>query len=166
MANPTPRPVAPTDARTGLLISWRGDLQPIPLHRARVVFTGKRTMAYSPELDQVYRTDLQARWRYERAAPRTPLEGPLAVTLRFAGATRVPDTRSARGWRQAARPDLTNVVKAVEDAANGVLWVDDRQVVALDASIVAWGRDVRPFVALAVWRADEPATSETKGARQ
>ena len=36
--------------------------------------------------------------------------------------------------RKISRPDLSNVVKSVEDALNGVVWVDDSQIVQLHAS--------------------------------
>ncbi len=36
--------------------------------------------------------------------------------------------------RHLKRPDLDNCVKAVEDALNGVVWVDDSQVIQIRAS--------------------------------
>ena len=36
--------------------------------------------------------------------------------------------------RKISRPDLSNVVKAVEDALNGIVWVDDSQVIQIRAS--------------------------------
>ena len=36
--------------------------------------------------------------------------------------------------RKISRPDLSNVVKGVEDALNGVVWVDDSQVIQILAS--------------------------------
>ena len=33
--------------------------------------------------------------------------------------------------RKISRPDLSNVVKGVEDALNGVVWVDDSQIIEL-----------------------------------
>lgn len=35
---------------------------------------------------------------------------------------------SKRGWKLAHNPDLDNLVKLVQDAINGVFWLDDRQV--------------------------------------
>jgi len=67
-------------------------------------------------------------WRHAigwtaRATMRTqPLTGPLTVVLRFTLAT--PATRP---------PDLDKLMRAVLDACTGVVWVDDRQVVACDA---------------------------------
>ena len=36
--------------------------------------------------------------------------------------------------RHLKKPDLTNILKSVEDAMNGVVWVDDSQVIQIRAS--------------------------------
>ena len=66
------------------------------------------------------------------------LEGGLSLTVRFY----VPRPKShygARGLRPSApdyptvRPDITKLLRAVEDACTGVVWRDDAQVVAQHA---------------------------------
>ncbi len=130
-------------------VSWAGELQPVPLHRARVRFDRFRTYAYTRDVDAVYRDELRMRWRAAHlvSSRRPPLEGDLAAVLTFAG--------NSRGNRR--RPDATNLAKAVEDAANPSagwrgLWLDDRQVVLELAWISAWGPDVQPRVTLDLWR--------------
>lgn len=120
---------------------WAAEIQPVPLHRARV----RRARAYLPEADQVFRDDLRMLWR-AAGLGKTPLTGDLGVVMTFAGGTD-------------RRPDLTNLLKAVEDAANPSsdrgwlgLWEDDSQVRTLLGEITAWGRGVRPFVTLEAWR--------------
>lgn len=137
--------------RTPALV-WRGDIQPVPLHRSRVVVTGPRSWAYNVEADQIYRSDLRVLWLADRLG-RRPLEGDLGVCITFAGRA------SARTRR---RPDLTNLLKAVEDAANPDprggwrgLWNDDGQVRLLLGEIQAWGPHVDPFVSIAIWSLDE-----------
>lgn len=70
---------------------------------------------------------------------RPLLEGPLVLTVSFA----VPRPRShygRRGLRPSApvlpttRPDLTKLLRAVEDALTGIVWRDDAQVVFQQAS--------------------------------
>ncbi len=46
------------------------------------------------------------------------------------------------------RPDLDNLVKAVKDALNGVLWRDDSQVIELEAKKI-YGNP--PGVEIEVW---------------
>ena len=66
------------------------------------------------------------------------LEGGLSLTVRFY----VPRPKAhfgARGLRPSApdyptvRPDITKLLRAVEDACTGVVWRDDAQVVAQHA---------------------------------
>lgn len=121
-------------------LSWSGELQPVPLQRARVV----RDHAYTTERDKVFRSDLQTLWRF--AGIRTPLSGDLAVWMTFAGRDHAIN---GQRWR---RPDLSNLIKAVEDAGNRVLWLDDRQITTIVAVLAEWGPDVTPEVALKVWR--------------
>lgn len=136
-------------------ISWRAEVQPVPQHRVRVTFGRDRTYvnrghgsAYVEDPDVVYRDELRMLWRSARLGKR-PLEGDLIAVFLFAG-------NSSRNRR---RPDFTNLAKAVEDAGNPSrdggwlgLWEDDGQIVAEAGWIVSWGRAVRPFVALDVWR--------------
>lgn len=58
--------------------------------------------------------------------PNAPLLGPVAVTLMFV----MPRPKRAAATYP-RRPDLGNTSKGVLDAFNGVLWVDDSQVVRL-----------------------------------
>ena len=68
-----------------------------------------------------------------------PKTGPLAVRIVFA--MPVPESWSKKKQQQArsnelwhtSRPDADNLLKLVLDAANGVLWVDDAQLVMVGA---------------------------------
>jgi Holliday junction resolvase RusA-like endonuclease len=86
---------------------------PVPLARHR----SGRHGTYLPKRSRDYRSLVQAEWL---AAGRQTLgDRPFTASLRFYG----------------ARPtaDVSNLAKAVEDALNGLAYVDDRQVVRLDA---------------------------------
>ncbi len=135
---------------TAPAISWRGELQAVPLHRARVVFGGRRGMAvhaYKADVDEVYRQDLRMMWG--AAGLRGPLIGSLALVLTFAG----------RRPRNGRRPDVTNLVKAVEDAGNPSrdggwpgLWNDDGQIELELVHLRRWDKHTRPLVSMDIWR--------------
>ena len=60
------------------------------------------------------------------------------------------------------RPDLSNYVKVIEDALNGVVWEDDGQIIDLFLSkrYDDWER-----VRLQVWRPSQPVTIPPKDFR-
>ena len=73
----------------------------------------------------------------------SPAPGPMAVSIAFC-------FRRPQSWPKAQRdavdngqepwytgkPDLDNLIKLVKDAGNGILWVDDSQIVQLEATKV------------------------------
>lgn len=75
---------------------------------------------------------------HARAAMRSraPHPGPVALTVRAV----LPIPADWPKWRKAAarekrifptgKPDASNVLKLVEDALNGIVWIDDAQVVS------------------------------------
>jgi len=126
-------------------LSWSGVVEPVPLARPRVTRYGR----YLPDADRAFREELWMCWRLAGFAKRTfqPLQGDLLIGLTFAGSTK-------------RRPDLSNLVKAVEDAANPSpdggwqgLWLDDSQIVELIAQIEDWGPKVTARIDLDVWSA-------------
>ena len=66
-----------------------------------------------------------------------PFVGPVSLTLEFRRP--VPKSYPKRGptakypwpWAWTAKPDATNLAKLIEDALNGIAWVDDAQVTDL-----------------------------------
>ena len=79
-----------------------------------------------------------------------PLTGPLELTCVFT-VVRPRGHSGRRGLRPSAprypttRPDLTKLLRAVEDAATGLLWADDAQIVT---QIVTKGYGTRPGVTI------------------
>lgn len=88
-------------------------------------------------------------------APPTPLEGELA--LRVSAFYPIPKSWTVKkkqlalsgAMRPAVTPDLSNVVKHIEDICNGVLWGDDRQVVEYIPGTGRWYSE-RPRVEITV----------------
>lgn len=126
---------------------------PVPWARAgrhgRGTYTPMRVRRWQDDARQVARAAM---------GNRLPIKGP--VRLEFTAVLRIP--RSWPDWkRQAAlagrvrptcRPDKDNLVKALMDACNTIVWADDAQVVESDASKVYGERlevraTVRPIAA-------------------
>lgn len=56
-----------------------------------------------------------------------PLEGAIRLNLTFGF-----KAKNGSGWHT-KKPDLDNLIKAVCDACNGILWLDDRQIAEISA---------------------------------
>lgn len=112
---------------------------PVPKGRARVVFDerGGKFRGVTPARTREYET--RVGWALRSAYVGAPLTGPLVLTLRVFERPRLPQHEA----------DLDNYVKAVGDALNGLAWVDDRQVVRLDAEIERGAEAPRIVVSVA-----------------
>lgn len=112
---------------------YRLDIAPEPKRRVRLGRRGgykdRRTKAYEGAVSTLLRQQHRG----------SPLAGPVCVGLLFVDP--VPPKRlKSGGWPADVRArlagstghrtkhDLSNLVKAVEDAANGIVYEDDRQI--------------------------------------
>ena len=91
-------------------------LEPVALARPRVTKRG----TFLPRRSQKFRENFQLLLRAAFHAP--PFEGPLSVTLHFYKPIKTTTPRFG---------DVDNLVKAVLDACNNILWLDDRQITEL-----------------------------------
>lgn len=140
-----------------------GVCPPAPRPRARVVPAGKQTFAqiYTPK------TGDYATWKRfamavvrgaRRRHPGFPIQSdPIAVRLLFVMPLPQADHRKTRhvfrDWcRSALRGDADNLAKGPLDAANGLLWNDDRDVVELQVEKVIAEQGESPRVEMMVWR--------------
>ena len=89
-----------------------------PRMSGRIVFTPTKTRQFENHCKWLMRT------HYKIA----PMTGPVAVKLIFA--LKKPKT-SKRKYPDGHVGDLDNFIKAVCDAGNGILWIDDCQIVDL-----------------------------------
>lgn len=92
-------------------------LRPQPKQRARTFMRAGKMISATPAPTRAYEQYVAASWR----GPRR-YEGVVKVTIAVIEGPGHP-------------ADLDNYVKSVLDGLNGVAWVDDRQVVAIDAKI-------------------------------
>ena len=125
--------------------------EPVGQGRPRATTVGGFTRMYSPKRS--------AKWRkmaagYMKAACRSPLLGPLEVTMTavftFPKSKVRKRTPSVNHVPCCKRPDIDNVVKAVLDAGNEVLWLDDAQVWKLEVTKVYGREGEEPSVILQV----------------
>lgn len=104
--------------------------------RPRAVARGKYVRMYTPEKTASYESTV-ALAASQAMGGRQPIDGPVSVVMQIA--MQVPASWSKRKQANAldgivlptTKPDADNVVKAVFDAINGVVWCDDTQVVDL-----------------------------------
>lgn len=93
--------------------------EPVPKKRARVVdghaFTPGETVAFEAAIG----------WAFRAVYQGAPLEGPLRVHVTVREQSRRPQQQG----------DLDNYVKSALDALNGLAWRDDREVVAIHATV-------------------------------
>ncbi|MCZ2099574.1 MAG: RusA family crossover junction endodeoxyribonuclease [Anaerolineae bacterium] len=107
-----PEPAAPP------LLAFVVDGQPVPKARPRVT----HGHAYTPERTRAY--EQAVAWAARACmGGRDPLAGDLDVEIAL----------YRKGKRRA---DLDNLVKAVSDGCNAIVWQDDAQIVALRSSVV------------------------------
>ena len=121
------------------MISFTIPGEPVAKGRARSFIRAGHVAHYTPEKTARYENLVKlAAQQAMLKAP--PIDGPVSLTVRaFMG---IAPSWSQKKQRAAAlgevmptkRPDLDNIVKAIKDGCNGVVWRDDSQVVDLTAS--------------------------------
>jgi Holliday junction resolvase RusA-like endonuclease len=128
--------------------------QPVAKGRARSTKTGHH---YTPAKTRAYESLVRAEAvRAMRGKP--PADCPVALELVFQ--MQIPVSWPA--WKNSAafagtiapttKPDASNTVKSVEDALNGIAWVDDCQITQLT---VKKEYSIQPGVLISVMRLDK-----------
>lgn len=99
---------------------------PIGKGRARASVVAGTAHLYTPE--KTLTNEAEIRFLVRNMLPNhVPYEGPVAVELTFY----IPRAKSNKTYYPTKKPDIDNAVKQVFDAFNGVVWVDDVQVISL-----------------------------------
>ena len=109
-----------------------------PIGKARPRFT-KKGVAYTPRKTRVYEHDIAVLAKAEMGSHPLML-GPVQMTFRAVFA--IPESWSARKKQDAllgrirptGRPDTDNLMKAIADGLNGIVYHDDAQVVEVNGS--------------------------------
>ena len=118
------------------VVNFRVDGEPVGKGRPRFARQGGFVKAYTPAKTAKWEDVVRSHAR-DAMGMSEPLEGPLALSVRVWKC--IPASWSKKKQQDAVtseirptgKPDIDNYVKAVMDAGNGILWVDDSQVVEL-----------------------------------
>ena len=104
--------------------------KPIGKGRARITrfgsFTPKKTVTYERFIQWLFKS------KYRRIKP---LEGAVKIELLIHKSVNKYDSKSTKELklsgkiRPTVKPDASNVLKIVEDALNGLAYIDDKQIV-------------------------------------
>ena len=115
--------------------------QPVGKGRPRIGNVGQHARMFTPGKTVSYESTV-ALSAQQAMQGRSLIEGPVKVLMRMtlvipASWSRKKQEQAASGLiRPTTKPDTDNVIKAIFDAINGVVWRDDVQVVELGVSKV------------------------------
>lgn len=103
--------------------------EPVAQGRPKFAARGKFVTVYDPKKSKDWKEFVAVEAKKYGCKP---LEGPLRMVLTF----RLKKPRSAPKSRKypVVKPDVSNFVKGIEDALNGICYHDDSQIVVLEAS--------------------------------
>lgn len=126
------RPARVPPRTVGFLVPGK----PVGKGRPRAAKQGKHITLYTPEKTVSYESTV-ALAASQAMAGKPLIDGPVSVIMQMVAP--VPGSWSNRKKDHAldgiimpiTKPDMDNVVKAIFDAVNGVVWHDDTQVVDL-----------------------------------
>lgn len=99
------------------------DIDPVAKGRARFTRQGR---AYTPAKTRSFESTLRS-LAHDRMTIPLPA-GPLRVEVTYFFAP----TKSGKNCFPIVKPDLDNLIKSL-DAFNGIFWVDDKQIVEIEA---------------------------------
>ena len=113
--------------------------EPVAKGRARAFIRAGKINHYTPPKTVAYEK-LVRLYATQAMHGRQPLTGPVALTV--TAYFSIPNSWSLKKQREAKHgiihhtktPDLDNSIKSVQDAINGIIWVDDCQVIQIQAS--------------------------------
>jgi len=145
-----------------MIVSFTVPGQPIGKGRPRIGKVGQHARMFTPAKTASYE-GLIAHAAHAAMAGRPLFDAPVTVTMRIE--CQVPPSWSQKKQRMAlagelrpgTKPDADNVIKAVFDGLNAVLWRDDSLVCELHMRKLY---SATPGVLVEVWAIAEPAQAQ------
>jgi Holliday junction resolvase RusA-like endonuclease len=126
-----------------LAVTFKVEGTPVPKGRPRFARRGKFVSTYSPKTTVDYESKVSEAAR-QAMGSQEPLEGPVAayiyITLPIPASYSKKRTQACLSGeeRPTKKLDIDNVVKSLGDGMNGIVYLDDSQIVSLHATKV-WG---------------------------
>jgi Holliday junction resolvase RusA-like endonuclease len=116
-----------------LVVTFTVDGDPVPKGRPRFARRGQFVQTYTDAKTIDYETHVAMRARHAIGATK-PLEGALSVFLYLryivpASYSKKRKEACLRGVEYPKRIDIDNVYKSITDAMNGIVYLDDSQIV-------------------------------------
>lgn len=128
---------------------------PVAQPRQRHGVVNGRVMNWTPKDHpvQAFKAAMQLAFAQAQDKPPAPLSGPISLQIFFY----MPRPRSLMRQKDppwplphTKKPDVDNLVKAVWDSLNGLLWRDDSQIWHIDTAKLYAGKAESPRVELTV----------------
>jgi Holliday junction resolvase RusA-like endonuclease len=113
--------------------SWKFHFPVIPVAKGRPVFNRRTGNVFTPARTRKAETEL--RWIIKKEFKEPIFMGPIVVGLVF-HFTRPKSIPEKKRPHHVVKPDLTNLIKLIEDAGNGLLWQDDSQITYMEVAKV------------------------------
>lgn len=122
-----------------MIVTFMVPGNPVGKGRAKFARRGNFVTTYTPEKTATYE-NLVKILAQEAMIDREPIQGPVTLMLNLYV---TPPTSWSKKKQMAAlsgeirpttKPDFSNVLKAVEDGMNGVVYLDDKQIVSISGS--------------------------------
>lgn len=112
------------------------DIAPVEQARPKATRFGKGIRLYDPKKVAIFKRQLGMLAKQQMLdRGLEPFDGPLEVYMVFFRPVQESISKKERArrisgdHRPIVKPDISNYVKATEDALNGILWVDDSLIV-------------------------------------
>jgi Holliday junction resolvase RusA-like endonuclease len=138
--SPATRDTEPrADHRGDAALTFSVPGEPVAKGRARAFIRGGKIGHHTPDKTARYENLVRLVAKQAIGAAK-PLEGPISLRCTFWLSVPMSHSNKRRkaclngSERHCKRPDIDNLLKSVKDGCNGVVWVDDCQVVEVIAS--------------------------------
>lgn len=117
-----------SDTITSVNLHFILPVEPRPCERPR--FDSSRKRVYNSGKYTTYKQTLA--WKLRSMHKGPPIEAPIILKVVF----HMRRPKDPKFDVPAVKPDASNLLKAIEDAGNGIVWRDDCQIIRIDCQKV------------------------------